>query len=235
LLADKAQMLSIMPKNKMPRTFSLESAIIQPARYAWELTLPKGWLRRPPVLSTCWLITTEFLKQAGGFQAVANTTAIEGYFARSADAQRYRFRQSNKSIGLESHKGVSEQRSTAIRTRYPQTHRRPEDVAALAFTQLVILFVPYVLFIASLFEHSWIALALSAINIVLLTLLYSQIVQTTFQHFLFRSLWVLPFAALYDAFILQYSMWRYEFREVIWKGRNVCIPIMQYGDEAHLL
>jgi hypothetical protein len=40
-----------------------------------------------------------------------------------------------------------------------------------------------------------------------------------------------PFAAIYDICMLNYSMWQYEFGEVIWKDRNVCIPIMGVTDK----
>jgi hypothetical protein len=30
----------------------------------------------------------------------------------------------------------------------------------------------------------------------------------------------------YDMAILHYSMWQYEFSEVDWKGRNICVPAM---------
>jgi len=31
---------------------------------------------------------------------------------------------------------------------------------------------------------------------------------------------------LSDLFLINYSMWKYEFSDVDWKGRNVCIPVM---------
>src|SRR3954468_4885256 len=59
-------MLSVIPANKLPRRWSLESLMVQPGRYAWELSLPRRWLNRPPVQSTCWLISSKALITAGG-------------------------------------------------------------------------------------------------------------------------------------------------------------------------
>jgi hypothetical protein len=51
-------------------------------------------------------------------------------------------------------------------------------------------------------------------------------VTLTYRHRFLGSIWLLPVAAVYDVWLLNYSMWQYEFNEVIWKGRNVCIPVM---------
>jgi hypothetical protein len=44
-------------------------------------------------------------------------------------------------------------------------------------------------------------------------------------------LWLAPFniffAIILDIAALNISMYMYEFREVLWKGRNVCVPVMR--------
>jgi glycosyltransferase involved in cell wall biosynthesis len=233
MLARKKSMLSIVPHNMLPKGSSLESVIIQPARYAWELALPRRLLNRPPVLSTCWLIYAELLKDSGGFKAVMSSISIESYFARIAAKTRdgYSFLQSGQVLGLSSHKSIIEQRATTIRTRYPQTHRRPEIVAALSVLELFVLGLPYAFLIYALLMRSWAGAAIGITNVLVIMLFYIAIVRATYGTFILRSLWALPFAVVYDVGLLNYSMWRYEFREVIWKDRNVCIPLMRYGSQ----
>jgi hypothetical protein len=45
------------------------------------------------------------------------------------------------------------------------------------------------------------------------------------EHWTFALLF--PFAVLSDVIMLHYSMRQYEFSEVIWKDRNICIPVMR--------
>lgn len=228
MLSAKLSMLSILPHNVLPAGYNPESVIIQPVRYAWELALPRGWLKRPPVLSTCWLVSATLLKESGGFKAITNSTSVESYFAQIAARNKdgYSFLQSGQVLGLSSHKSVNEQRATAIRIRYPQTHRRPEIVAALSVLEVLLLVLPYALVVYALLTQSWMVLIVAIVNVVLVTVFYSKVVRVTYGTFLLRSLWLLPFAAVYDVCLLNYSMWLYEFDEVVWKGRNVCIPLM---------
>lgn len=233
MLSQKLSMLSVMPTNMLPDKLGPEAVIVQPLRYAWELALPRYWLNRPPVLSTCWLIKADLMKSSGGFKAITNSISVESYFAKIAAGKKaYNFLRSGKLLGLSSHKSVGEQRETAIRTRYPQTHRRPEIVAGLSLSELGLLVLPYVLMVHAALVHSWLIMSLAILNVIIIIFLYYVIVWVTYGGFIWRSLWLEPFAAIYDVCLLNYSMWRYEFSEVIWKDRNVCIPFIHYGPQG---
>ena len=123
LLHKHKTMISIIPRNQLPARWSLLSLLIQPSRYAWELALPRRLLERPPVLSTCWLITRKALEAAGGFAAVSHKGVPESYLARATAAEQdgYSFLQADARLGVTCQKDLDEQRATAIRTRYPQT------------------------------------------------------------------------------------------------------------------
>jgi glycosyltransferase involved in cell wall biosynthesis len=233
LLSKRKTMLSIIPRNKLPSAWDLSSLIIQPARYAWELSLPRRWLQRPPVLSTCWIITAGVLHAAGGFKAVNHNASPESYFARysARHDDGYSFVQSSANVGLMSAKSFAEQRATAIRTRYPQTHRRPEIVGLLSLAELGVLILPFALAIGSAVAHAWFLLLISFVATVFVDLAYVKTTELTYRRFIWRATWLLPLAAFYDIGLLNYSMWRYEFREVIWKERNVCIPLMHAVQE----
>jgi len=236
LLVKHKAMLSLMPKNLAPTKRRLTSLLVQPTRYAWELALPRRFLNRPPVLSTCWVITRQALASAGGFKAVSRNHTPESYFAKYAAGHDdgYSFLQSDPSIGLTCAKTLAEQRSTAIRTRYPQTHRRPEVVMILSLLELAILIGPFGLFVGSILANSW---ALAAISLLAATgqvAAYSLVVRLTYRQFVPASFWLLPFATLLDIAVLNYSMWQYEFGLVEWKNRNICIPIMHVTKQLPL-
>jgi glycosyltransferase involved in cell wall biosynthesis len=229
LLQKQKTMISILPRNLPPASRNIVSWFIQPSRYAWELALPRRLLQRPPVLSTCWLITRDALKAAGGFQAVRRKGVSESYLARATahSGDGYSFLQSDADIGVSSQKSLEEQKATAIRTRYLQLHRRPELTAFVSLAELGVLIWPLVLFIVCLMTGLWVLAALAGLSYLINAVIFAKIVNLTYRHFVLKGIWLLPLAALYDIGLLNYSMWQYEFREVLWKGRNVCIPIMR--------
>lgn len=222
-------MVSFIPRNRTPSSWNIAATLFQPARYAWELSLPRRLFKRPPVLSTCWLITANLLKSAGGFAAVTKSTSPESHLARFAATHQdgYSFVQAGDTVDLLSEKSVPEQRATAIRTRYPQLHRRPELAGLLSLLELIVLIGPFFTLLGCLWTQQWSAAVISGLAVVLLMATHAQIVQLTYRRFLIRGIWLLPFTVAHDIAILNYSMWQYEFREVIWKGRNVCVPVMQ--------
>ena len=222
-------MMSIIPRNAAPGSFKLEALMVQPGRYAWELVLPRQLLDRPPVLSSCWIIQKQLVEEAGGFAAVSRAILPERYFARYAATHHdgYSFLQSGEILGLASTKSFSEQRATAVRTRYPGLHRRIELTALVSLVEIIVLIVPYIGAVQAVMTQRYIVAGLFASSSVLLSYMYYQVVRITYQRPLIRGLWLLPFAAMYDVALLNYSMWQYEYCEVIWKGRNVCIPVMR--------
>jgi glycosyltransferase involved in cell wall biosynthesis len=228
LLRNHDGMLSVLPVNSLPESQGPASWFMQPSRYAWELALPRQLIKRPPVLSTCWLITRQALQAAGGFEAVRRKGVPESYLARSAArAGGYDFLASDGAMGISSRKSPDEQRATAIRTRYLQLHRKPELAAFVGLAELGVLVGPLVLAAVSLLNGGWIAGGLAGAAFIIDCAVYSKLFNLTYRRFIARGIWLLPVAALYDIWLLNYSMWLYEFREVLWKGRNVCIPVMR--------
>lgn len=229
-MLDKGKdMLSVMPLNELTDNSSLAPVLLQPSRYAWELALPRRFLQRPPVLSTCWLIKASALEDTGGFEAVSRKIIPESYFARytASHSDSYSFLRSGRILGVTSHKAFNEQRATTIRTRYPQLHKRPELVGLTSLAQFTTLVWPIAALIIALATRNGLLAGISAIGYALVVAMHSNIVTATYGRFLRSSLGILPIAALYDLGMLNYSMYRYEFSEVLWKGRNVCIPVMR--------
>lgn len=233
MLQEQAKMVSVLPRNGSS-DHPVLSSIVQPGRYAWEMLLPRWIFARPPVLSSCWIITRQLLKSSGGFEAFAQSIVPERHFARRAteEAQAYRFLRSSPDMGISTAKRFDEQQATALRTRYPQLRRRPETAALYSLLATLVLLWPYKLLAISLIERRWYVGILAAANILILTYIGFNLVTLTYRRRLWRGLILMPFIAAYDIGMVNYSMWQYEFHEVLWKGRNVCVPVMQVIPQA---
>ncbi|MGH7192410.1 MAG: glycosyltransferase family 2 protein [Candidatus Saccharimonadales bacterium] len=229
LLQKHKAMVSVLPRDETPRSRNLPAWFMQPSRYAWELTLPRRLLKRPPVLSTCWMITRQALENAGGFDAVRRKGVPESYLARATanSGDGYSFLQADAAMDIASRKAPAEQRATAVRTRYLQLHRRPEMTALIALAEAGILVMPPILAVAASLAGWWTVAVLSAASFILNAIVYASVFDLAYRRFSIKGIWLLPVAAAYDIGLLNYSMWKYEFGEVLWKGRNVCIPVMR--------
>ncbi len=226
MLARNKQMLCILPLRQI--SAYARTSLVQAMRYWWELVPPRRLFKRPPVISSSWIIKKSALQQAGGFRAVARAITPEAHFARELIASDgYSFLRANEQLGITSGKPANEQRETAIRMRYPQLHRRPEQVALLSFFQLTFLLLPFKMAIAGFWiDIGSIAHFSSIAACVLLIVAYERSVLSTHVNSAAFGLIGLPFAVVADLYLLHYSMLKYEFSTVDWKGRNICIPAM---------
>lgn len=222
LINRNKSVVSILPKNFMPA--GLLKKLLQPLRYSWEICLPRRYLQRPPVLSTCWLAKRSFLENNGGFKAVSRRVVCESYFARTASVHDgYSFFQYD---GIESIKKNEDQLETAIRQRYPQLHRQPELVALVALCELAGILGSVLLLISALVVDSWILAIISGISALIFALTFGRVSAITYRKQTLGGYLVFPLACLMDIYVLHLSMWRYEFGTVLWKGRSVAPPVM---------
>lgn len=225
MLAKEKRMISILPhlqqtERRMP--------ILQAMRYWWELVPPRRLFGRPPVLSSCWMIERKALQQVGGFAAVTRAIVPEAYFAKAmVRDDRYSFMRSNTVLGIDSVKQTVEQYDTAIRTRYPQLHRRPEQVFMTTIAEGLFLVVPFGMALAGW----WLPITglthlCAVLASILLVASYECMARASQLDHWRYGLVVLPIMVIADIIVIHESMWRYEFSEVVWKDRNVCIPVM---------
>ncbi len=224
MIHKKKSMLSIMPINQQ-----LHPSPVQAMRYFWELAPPRRLFNRPPVLSTCWLIAKDTLKDLGMFTGVQRTVVPEARFARELiKTDAYAFAHSSLHVGVASVKNFADQRRTVVRMRYPQLHRRPEMVAFIALAELSSLLGPFLVVLIGAFAGVplWI-FGVAGCTVLLLVGAYRAVEYVAFPHERWRIVPLLPVAVLLDVYFMHYSMWKYEFSEVIWKERNVCIPVMR--------
>jgi len=223
LLEKEKTMLSVLPHNQPPDDW--RSYLLQPVRYGWELSLPRRPFNRPPVLSSCFIIDRTALEQAGGFKAACRSVSPESYLARSSvRGDKYSFVRSNL---LVSHKNLAEQRSTGLRLRYPQLHRRIELVAFLSVIELLVLVLPLPLSLIIAWHGAWLLAVAGLVSTALLMFVALQITAVMYGRFRPLAVALAPLLPLVDLWLLNKSMLAYEFGRVEWKDRNICLPVMR--------
>lgn len=223
-------MISILP---IRTNHSFKDELIQPMRYWWELALPRRLLNRPAALSSCWIINRQSLLDMGGFRSISNSILPESYFARELISfDGYTFARSSREIGVFSFKKLREQRQTALRQKYPQLNKRIENVFLLFLAEFLLFLSPVFLLIYSVAIHNWLLILISALGYLLIVASYALIVRITSLANSFLSVFNYPAVALTELAITLESMIVYEFSEVKWKHRNICIVAMNQGLKA---
>lgn len=232
MLVRQKDMLSVMPLRA--RSVGRDYALLQVMRYYWEMCLPRRLFKRPPVLSTCWLIRREALKHMGGLEAVSRSINPEAHFARQAVVtDAYSFIRSDDELALYSNKPASEQYGTSVRVRYPQLHRRLELVALTAAFELVFLLGPFIALCGvGYMTHTMAYIAVWAVALLCLLVTYGFVATGARLANQWYGWAFMPLAFMIDMVMLHISFWQYEFSNVYWKGRNICIPVMRIDPPA---
>ncbi|MCA9328870.1 glycosyltransferase [Candidatus Saccharibacteria bacterium] len=217
-------MISILPR-RAPH--SEAAFFIQPIRYWWELGVWRFTRRNPSVLSTLWAIRADTLKKLGTLESVKKAVEPEAVLARRVAAEKkYTFLIANETVGVTSMKRPKDQYQTALRKRYPQLHRRPEMVLLIMLFELVFLLLPYIFFVWFLLQGLKTATLLSLITILLLSIANAQVYKLSLQRLWPFGFFSVPVQVFADWALLLRSMYLYEFNEVIWKERNICLPLL---------
>lgn len=222
-LNHEKRMVSVLPKRANQ---SLQASVLQPMRYWWELALPRRLFNRPAVLSTLWMIERQALQRSGGFEAVSRSVMPESYFAKQlVTDDAYSFIRSSGDLSVMTVKSFHDQFDRAVRYRYPEVHRRLELVLGLSLFEVAFLLLPFVVLVAGLFVYmpAAIVAAVTCGLLIAAQYLILSATSTTSAHF---ALINFILAVIAEIFVGNYSMYRYEFSEVDWKGRNICIPVM---------
>lgn len=224
MLSRKKDMISVMPRRLTSDVFS---AFIQPMRYWWELAVPRKFLNRPSVLSTCWLIRRNILKRLGGFDAVQHSILPEGYFAREVvKHDGYSFVRADDLLDVQTRKGLQQQRETAIRMRYPQVRRRLEMVLLLVCLEVLFLLAPFLIGASGIWLGFGSIQLIAIVASALLVLAHVIIVQVSNPANVLVAMLNYPIVVCTEMVTGLVSMYKYEFSEVRWKDRNICEPVM---------
>ncbi len=215
-------MLSVMPFNTLPN--QLKDRFLQPLRYVWEVGLPRRSLKRPAVLSTCWLIKRDFVSKLGGFKGVSRRVSPESYFAKKAFALKsYSFFQYQ---GLVSQKDTSSELETLIRLRYPQLRRQTESVFLASLIEITTILGPILILILAIINHHYLVFLFAALTYLFYSTAFYMLAKLCYHS---KSLWsflLWPYYVALDLIIMNLSMWRYELGVVLWKGRSIAPSVM---------
>lgn len=227
MVTQNRDMVSVLPQripNDSPRV-----ALLQPMRYYWEICFPRRFFKRPPVLSTCWLIRAVALDDFGGFAATASSMTPEAYYAKCAVVSNsYGFVRSTAELPVYSTKTIDKQYSAAIRVRYPQLHRRLELVALTALFQCIFLIGPFIGIVVSPWLERGLSFGLTwMVSAACIVAMYYLVAVETHLNRPVIGVLATPIALLVDVFMLHNSFFKYEFGEVYWKERNVSKTVMR--------
>lgn len=225
MFARKKQMISVLPRGLQTRE---DAAFIQPMRYWWELALPRRAFNRPPVLSTTWAITRQAFFGLGGVKAVKSSVMPEGYFARElTKGDEYSFMRAGGTLAITSTKALLEQWGTAVRVRYPRLRKRPENVLYVIGAELWFFALPLALFLTGFAVNMGYLWIIAGLNACMLLYAHYLIVRAWNGAHASLAVVLFPLAVCIEVAVLFVSMWKYEFSQVTWKGRNICIPVMR--------
>jgi hypothetical protein len=217
----KTEMMTILPK----RTKSgLIAAFIQPMRYWWELAIPRFINRRPPALSTSWMINRTSINEINGFNSYKRSIIPEEHLAKHfSHLKSYSFIRTTKDSLITTHKDFSSQWDTQVRTKYPHAHRRPENVMIQSFVLSFVVLLPFILLPFIIFGYELYWFYESALLTAVLSYLISHIAISVITNPIagFLAPFNFPVAIILDIIAVNVSMFRYEFGKVIWKGRDV--------------
>ena len=232
LLISKKRMLSVLPLNQYTNSKSISPFLIQPLRYFWELGLPRKLLEQPPVLSTFWGIFRSDLEGYGGFQGLRRDILPERSIAKHLVAKNsYEFILQNTGFEIISKKFFNEQRDTAIRLKYPSLKQRLESLSLVIAFKFMVFLLPILELVIGIFTDQFNLIVFGVILLGAGCLSYVLSTYFAYRRFIPKSFLLAPFAISYDMYLDLRSMFQYEFGEVYWKGRNVCIPVMYSVDE----
>lgn len=223
-LKNNLDMVSVMPQRV---NFDFLANFLQTTRYYFQFVLPWEFLPINPVLSSLWLIRRDALLSLGGFESVPATVVPERFFANALGAKgKYHFVVSDSRLGVTTRKKTSSQFETATRTLYPMLGENPLLALLVSLSLLSLLLVPFVIAALSLAGVD-ILISDYAIASALLLTISNLVVYTRFNaSSWFIGLFNFPFIIMLEAILIQWSMVKYEFSSVVWKNRNICIPVL---------
>jgi glycosyltransferase involved in cell wall biosynthesis len=222
MIEKNKDMISIMP---MRYTGGIESSLIQPMRYWWELAIPRKALNRPSVLSTFWAIKKDTLNKYGSFKAVRHNILPERYFAREVvKSDGYTFMRSNEDIPIRTVKKPELQLNTALRMRYAQLQKRPENIFILVVAEFFVLLLPFMILLFTTLNGYNHYLVLTIVASTLFTMSHVLVIAASNPSNILIGFINFPIVVATEICISLLSMYKYEFGSVMWKGRNICLP-----------
>ncbi|MCL5112993.1 MAG: glycosyltransferase [Patescibacteria group bacterium] len=230
MLTKNKKMVSVLPINEIARKRDFYKVIPQTLRYSWELAFFRRFVNRPPVLSSCWATSRDLLLKFGGFEGLKKDIIPERTIANQALSlgDFYSFLIANEQLKISSVKQYNEQLNTAIRVKYPTLKRNLGYILIIITIQFTVFFLP-ILEIINGFMNGNNLISYTFIVVLLINWVsYFFILKiTTRKNLYFHSISYLWAFGL-DIYLWVLSSLKYEFGKVVWKDRNICIPVRKF-------
>lgn len=225
MLTHELSMISVLPNRSVHND---KNFLLQPMRYWRELAIPRVGRKFPPALSTCWIAQKHSLKKLGAFDGLRQAIRPEYFIARYFDQRGlYKFIRANKDLEISSAKTHGAQWQTAIRTRYPELRRRPEAIMFSIVSLVFFLLGPIAISIYSIMIFDGVLFLITSISVWSLLIVNSLVYFMTTGAKNLQPIIIFPLSVVLEIIAVFYSMWAYEFSSVVWKGRNICLPVLR--------
>lgn len=221
------KMLSVLPYYQpVDQKLELLETAQQANRYFWQFGVSELFSGSAPSVGACWLVDKKALESLGGFEAVKQMIEPNRFFAKAFHKNYHFFTARELGANIVSHKLGEQQFAHMIRVAYPHLLRSPLWTLLAVISLILFGFVPIIgaglLALGSVGLVQWLFL----VSLALILASYGLL----FEYLSPRYLWTLPLVVTFNvlqlAVSLVWSMVKYEFYEVKWKGRMVCLPVL---------
>lgn len=214
------EMISLQPT--LPY-LDLLPQFLQPLKLLWQTTF-RTLLRRPPVSSGLWMAKAKTLQDLGGLTPLATNINPEKDLATKLyrkDSYFYAF--SSTDDGVSTRKNLSSLWGTAIRSYYPANGKNPAATCYAILLILATLVVPFLGVAEAMSTHQFnLNVVLGVISVVIWWLVHLMLTTRVSPSAWFLAIINLPVMIMVEVYLNLASMFKYEFGEVDWKGRNIC-------------
>jgi glycosyltransferase involved in cell wall biosynthesis len=203
-----------------PQRFETDvlASIVEPSQGRIQASKNLTLLRNLPVSGKFLMIKKSELTRIGGFAAYKNSVLPELLMSEQFQKDnKYRYYQSDPSLGITIRKKPDSNIATSVRILFPMLESRPLRVMIFAgYRWMVLIFISWSFIVGQ---------ALAALLLIVMLLIRELIATTR----LTPASWFLsPIILVYDftidPFVAMYSMLKYQFGTVNWRGRSVCYP-----------
>lgn len=218
----KTQMVSVLPWRKDSHVMSI---LFSSLRYFWQLILPPSL--NIPFSSSLWAISSDSLRNYGGFEVVKDKINPEHFIAKKIfEKNMYRFIVSNSSFDVAYAKKWSSQKDTSIRLWYPLLHKKFLYVVGAMLFHLSLFIIPPLLLLFNIYYQYHFAAGLSLLIVLCtatLVFIYSSCISPRVTTCILATL-LFPITVIQEILYIALSFLAYKRGKVDWKGRNVCFP-----------
>ncbi len=215
-LSERVDMVSVLPRREDGWRWS---AIFGTLRYFWELVFCNT--STPAAASNAWLVKRDTLIGLNGLNDFRAAIQPESQLAaRLMVSNKYRFLIGTSDLGLAHEKKWRSQMHTSIRLLYPLLGGHIW-LAILALVGLVVLLLPFVEIVDSLWI-GWSAMQTVAVVIlVIYIIIYGACLKKNRAHSWFIGTLLWPLVIMQEIVLLLTSVERHIRKRVVWKGRRL--------------